>query len=220
MSRRRPAPRPRIDPLRLEGLDDGDPSSLAARGYYEGQRFTGIDATDHSLSGATFSECEVIDGNADGADLQGVRLVQTRLTRLNAAVLSARRTTWRDAEILASRLGAVEWYDSEVSRLVVAESKLDWVNWRSSQLQDVLFRACTVGELDLTGATVTRMAFEDTTLDRLVLTGCRAQHLDLRGAEIGTIEGIEGLRGTVLSGFQVATLAPLLAAHLGITIEP
>jgi uncharacterized protein YjbI with pentapeptide repeats len=74
-------------------------------------------------------------------------------------------------------------------------------------------------ELDLGGATLTRVAFEGCRTDRLLLGGSRAEHLDLRGLELDGIEGLDGLRGAVLTGQQVASMAHLLAESLGAQIE-
>ncbi|GAB3401132.1 pentapeptide repeat-containing protein [Schumannella luteola] len=211
-------PAPRLDPLRLHGLEEGDPTALAAGESYEGLRIAGADLTEWDLSGATFTECELVDWTVHDTGLRAIRLLETRLERLNAPVLVAPRATLRDVEIDGSRLGSAELYDAELERVVVSASKLGWLNLRSSRLEDVLFRGCRFDELDLGGATLARVAFEDCTVDRLVLHGARATHLDLRGLEVSAIDGIEGMRGARIGEVQAAAMTGLFAAHLGIEI--
>ena len=213
---------PRVEALRLEGLADADPTALRREERYEGARFDGagfggIEGID--LEGATFGECLLQGWHADGAKLQGARFLDTRIERMAATELHARRTTWRGVEVDASRVGALECYDSELDAVVVEGSRLTWVNLRGSRLTDVVFRGCRIDELDLADAELERVAFAETTVERLVLTRAGATHLDLRGLDVGgTVEGLEGMRGAMLRRDQVTAMAELFAVHLGIEV--
>ncbi|MFJ4167843.1 pentapeptide repeat-containing protein [Microbacterium sp. NPDC089698] len=211
--------RPRLDPIRLVDLRDSDPATLVSGADFDGERFTDADTEGRNLSGATFTECELLGWNAHETTMQGARFLQTRIERMNAPIAIIRRTAWRDIEMHASRLGAVEWYESTINQALITASKLGWVNLRSTELRDVVFRSCRIEELDLSGATVSRVAFEETSVDRLVLNGTRATHLDLRGLDFHVIEGLDNLRGAILTNFQATQMAGLFATHLGITIE-
>ena len=41
---------------------------------------------------------------------------------------------------------------------------------------------------------------------------------DLRGADLGGVDGLAGLAGATVSADQLADLAPLLASHLGMAV--
>ena len=45
---------------------------------------------------------------------------------------------------------------------MISQSKLDWVNLRTATMHDVVFRDRTINELDLAGATQSRVGFEET----------------------------------------------------------
>jgi uncharacterized protein YjbI with pentapeptide repeats len=45
------------------------------------------------------------------------------------------------------------------------------------------------------------------------------QHVDLRGADLSDIAGLNALRGATISSSQLAQLAPLLAADRGIDVS-
>ncbi|WP_099331905.1 hypothetical protein [Actinomyces minihominis] len=128
------------------------------------------------------------------------------------------RTTWRGAAISSSRLGAVEAYDSEIDQLVIDGSKVGWLNLRASKIQDLLAQNCHVEELDLTDATLRRVAFENTSVGTLVLQGARSHHLDLRGMDFATITGVEGLKGARIGERQPVEMLALFADHFGIEI--
>ncbi|WP_293698904.1 pentapeptide repeat-containing protein [uncultured Agrococcus sp.] len=210
---------PSLDRLLLDDLAETEEKLLFAQAHCEGVRFSGIETGDIGLAGATLLQCELIDWRVDETDLTGARFAETRIRGLNAPSFKARRTTWRDVEIEASRLGAAELFDSELNRVLVADSKLGWVNLRAANLTDVLFRNCHFDELDLGGAKVLRVAFRDVTADRLIMTGTQARHLDLRGLDLRAIEGLEGLRGATISEWQLASMAEMLAGEFGIRVE-
>ena len=43
--------------------------------------------------------------------------------------------------------------------------------------------------------------------------------MDLTGARVAAVRGVEGLRGALVAPDQLLDLAPLLAAHLGIRVR-
>jgi uncharacterized protein YjbI with pentapeptide repeats len=51
------------------------------------------------------------------------------------------------------------------------------------------------------------------------VTGASLEEVDLSGASLGSIVGVESLRGAIMSDTQLADLAPVLAAQLGITVR-
>lgn len=151
--------------------------------------------------------------------LTHARIIETRIERLNAPVLDATRSTWRDVELSGSRLGALDVYDAEIRSTRIVGSKFDWINLRSSTLEDVLFEDCTIDELDLGGVTATRVAFVNCRASSVSLVHARLKDVDLRGLEMGAISNLEGMSGATLNAQQVTELAPAFASHLGIRVE-
>lgn len=208
-----------LSPLVLPGLDPADAGALEAHAHHEALRLEGADLSGRDLTGATFTECELVGVTAHTTRLQHSRLIETRIERLNAPVLDATGTTWRDVELSGSRLGALDIYDAEIRSTRLTGSKFDWINLRASTLEDVLFEDCTIEELDLAGATATRVAFVNCRVGSLALAHARLQDVDLRGLEVGGVSNLEGLSGATLDARQVTALAPALADHLGIRLE-
>lgn len=82
----------------------------------------------------------------------------------------------------------------------------------------MLFVGCVIDELDLGGASASRVAFVDTDVRSLDVTRSRLEHVDLRGVELRRLTGLEGLRGATLDPTQVSELAPVFAQHFGIRV--
>lgn len=210
---------PKLDAIVLVDLTDGDPESLEARESYDGLRFVSADLSGRALAAASFSECEFLDLSANGCDLRSASFVETRVERLDAPTLTAPRSRFRDVVLQGSRIGSAEFYDVSWQSVHVSNCKLGFVNLRCAELRDVLFTDCTIDELDLGAATAHRVSFVNTTITSLDVTRARLEHVDLRGAELSSLTGIDGLRGATVNPYQVADLATMFARHFGITIE-
>ncbi|PPG48050.1 MULTISPECIES: pentapeptide repeat-containing protein [unclassified Rathayibacter] len=209
---------PRLDPLLLDGLAEGCAGDTGAREHAEGLRFTGTDLTGTDLTAASFSECVLAGVVLDGAQLRAASITESRLERLDVPGLSAPRSRLRSVELLASRLGSGELYESTWEQVRVADCKLGYLNLRGATVRDVLLERCTIDELDLAGATGTRLRLVDCDVRSLDLSRARIEHLDLRGAGLHVLTGLDGLRGATLSELQLSLLLPLFAEHFGVRV--
>lgn len=201
-------------------LIDSDGSTLVIDDVREGERFSGIDLSGRALPGIRFSECALLDVSLNETDLRGSRFLESRITRLSAPVFRAPLSVWRDCIVEQSRIGSGELFQSSWQSVRLSHCKLGYLNLRDSELFDVEFSDCTIDELDLAGAKAVRVAFVNTTVQTLDVGRSTLQHFDLRGAGLSHIRGIESLKGITISELQLAELAPILAARLGITIGP
>ncbi|WNM27246.1 pentapeptide repeat-containing protein [Demequina capsici] len=210
---------PRQPALALDDLAEGFPGDLTPHDRCDGLRFADVDLAGRDLTGTTIAECELTGCDLHETRLDLSRILETRIVRANAPVLKAARSTWHEARIESSRLGAVELYEAELDTFAITRSKLSFVNLRGATLKDVTLTDCVIDELDLSQATAERIAFRDCRIDTLLLHGARLQHVDLTGADLHTIGGLDSARGIVVSSEQLLDLAPVMAAHLGIIVS-
>ncbi|MFC5928709.1 pentapeptide repeat-containing protein [Cryobacterium melibiosiphilum] len=210
---------PLIDPIRLHGITDSDGAALGRGDGCEALRFTGVSLGERDLTGATFEECEFVGVDLHDAALRGITVSESIFTDLHAPVFSAPRSTWRDVRLDHARIGSMEAYEATLRSVHIDGSKLDFVNLRNATLTDVLLSNCIIDELDLGSATLQRVELQNCRIGTLDVTGARCTDVDLRSSEFSAIHGLEGLRGATIDDAQLALLAPLLAAHLGIRVE-
>ena len=185
----------------------------------EAERYTRIDLGDQDLQFWSFTDCEFRQTDLAGTRLRGARMSEVIMTEIDPPVFSAPRSSWRNVEVIDSRLGSAELYESTMRSVTIARSKINYLNARTADWQDVRFTDCTLDELDLTEATVTRSAFAGCRIGTLTVTGARLTDVDLRDVRLEMINGLAGLSGSWISETQLAEMAPLLAAHLEIRVS-
>lgn len=207
----RPAALPtlaRFEGERLEPHRDYD-----ALDFVDGD-FTGQDASD-----ARFLECRLQRCCLDGASMRRARLVESVIADCRAASVDLADSTWRESRISGGRLGAVMLAGSTWTGVRVRDAKLGFVNLAGATLEDVVFEACEIGGLDLRAARARSVAFVDSAIDELNVAGATLTTVDLTGARLRSLIGVESLRGAIIGTGQLHDLAPLLAAELGIEVR-
>ena len=203
----------------LVRLRDGEANELAAGEMIEDLRLAKVDLSSTDLSAVSLLNCRFSEISADDADLTAARLVDCRLERLSSTYLHSPRSTWRTVELTSSRIGAWEFYDADVESVLVEDCHLGFANLAGTGLHDILIRATRVDELDLSGIEAQRVCFEDCRVGTLRLHGGNLSDVDLRGLEMKVISSVGSLDGVTISSKQLAELAPLMAAHLGMRVD-
>lgn len=187
---------------------------------FEGVEVDGVQIEDLLWTGRRRLDSSRASGLIVGAwTARGAGISDSVIDRTEVRALSAPGSGWRGVEVRNSRFGSVEAYDSTWRAVHFVNCKLGYVNLRDARLTDVCFTDCIVGDLDLMRATATRIALPGTRITRLEITGAKLDGFDLRGAELAAIDGLDGLRGAIISADQLLDLAPLLADRLGVTVE-
>jgi uncharacterized protein YjbI with pentapeptide repeats len=213
------APRPpRLTKINLSNLVDNDDAFFGPGSTYDGQRFDRPTFDGADLTSTDFLECELHGPTFHDAQLRGTRFRDTILADSFAPVLKASRTSWRDVEITTPRWGSAELYDSTWQSVRIDGGKLDFLNLRASKITDVQISDCIIGELDLGGSKVTRLALKNCRIGTLDIQQATLADFDLRGTDFRTINGVGSMAGAVIDDYQLGLLAPILAAHLGITV--
>jgi uncharacterized protein YjbI with pentapeptide repeats len=209
---------PRLTPVRLENLTDQPASEFRRGERYDGGRYSRAAADGLDLSGTDFAECEFQGVSFNDTQLRGSFFRDCIMGELYAPVFRAARSTWRDVELRNPRLGSAELYESGWQSVSIDGGKLDFLNLRGAKLTDVLITDCIINELDLGSAAGTRVALKNCTVGALDLGGAKLKDFDIRGTEFRSVSGLGSMAGVVVDEYQLGLLAPLLAAHLGVTV--
>ncbi|MFD4960109.1 pentapeptide repeat-containing protein [Microbacterium sp. NPDC058389] len=201
----------------LAGVTPGDADAFDV---FEGVAYTGVARADWTLAvGDTVEACRFDGLELDSWTLRGAHLLESVVAGANVPAVSGARGGWRDVEVRDSRFGSVEVYDASWRGIRFTRCKLGYVNLRAAELLDVAFVDCTIDEIDLMDASARRVAFDGSRVATLNTAGSRLTDVDLRGADLGQVVGLEGLRGATISAEQLQLMAPALAALAGITVE-
>ena len=192
---------------------------LQPRRDYDAIDFVDGDFTGQDASDARFLECRLQRCCLDGLTMQRARVVESLLAEVHGASVDFSDTAWRDSGITGSRLGAVTLAGATWTGIRVRGSKLGFVNLAGARLEDVVFEGCEIGTLDVRTAQLRSVGLVDCTIDELNVAGATLSKVDLSGARLRSLIGVESMRGAIVSQAQLHDLAPLLAAELGLEIR-
>lgn len=209
---------PRIRDFQLPDLEPGTLEDLLGGGYVEVLRFSGLDRDLIDVSDGRIEDCQVAESNIGEFSVRNSRFIQCEFVQLSAPIFETPGASLHDMRVLHSRFGSADMSETSIDSVIFEHCKFGWLNLRSSQLRDVIFRDCVFDEIDLKLAKVERIKFENCRIGILNVENSNLKAVDLRGAEISQIQGIQGLRGATISEFQLAALAQDFAEHLGIRV--
>ncbi|WP_144764691.1 pentapeptide repeat-containing protein [Curtobacterium sp. 9128] len=212
---------PRItltEPVDLVDWTPG-PGDVLTGDRIDGRRIATFDVTGERLPDLEVEECVIDDLRVDGADLRGLRVHDTVIGSLDAPVLRASSSSWREVRVVGGRVGSAELFDAGLNGVEFVGMKFGFVNLRGATVTDVVFRDCIVDELDIADARLLRVAFPGTRIRAVEGSNTRVDHVDLRGADLDRAERLEGLRGATVAADQLFVLAPLLAVQAGYRVD-
>ena len=190
--------------------------------------------------GESFTEAQ-LGWTDDEAFAIGTEIGDSRLTRLPAEALHARRlrltevevsdpvavswnaprSSWRGVLVDGGSIGVLDCSGARWDNVLLTGVRIGYLNLRETVLTDVSFVGCRIGTLDAAGASTTRTALDNCLVEDLDLRNRKGEHLDLRGLDVvrlNRLEGADSLVGAILSDQQARWLGPVLGRALRITI--
>jgi uncharacterized protein YjbI with pentapeptide repeats len=203
----------------LPDLTPFEGSGLEARSDYDGLDLVDLDLSGQDAGDARFMECRLQRCGLDGLSLRRSRIVGTSFEDCHGTTVDLADTIWRESQISGGRLGAVMLAGATVTDVRVRGINLGFLDLAGAQLQDVVFERCEIGSLDARAATLASVTFTDCTVSELNVTGATLSKVDLSGARLRSLVGVESLRGAIVSHEQLLDLAPILAAQLGLEVR-
>jgi uncharacterized protein YjbI with pentapeptide repeats len=116
------------------------------------------------------------------------------------------------------RATGVDLTESELEDVAFDDVRLDLASLRFASLVRVVFRDCRLDEADLYGARLESVLFERTTLVRASVDGARLERVELRGCDLGGLQGAEHLRGARMPWHDIVQNAGVMAAAAGVHV--
>jgi uncharacterized protein YjbI with pentapeptide repeats len=189
---------------------------------------------DNELIDATIAEQDGTSLVVLGLQLESVVLDKVTLTAAHFERINARDIILKRSEASSSsfsngainralfdncRMTGVDFNKTNLHDVVFRSCKLDMANFRFSDLRRVQFIDCSFVESDFIGALFYNVSFESCVLERTNFNQVTCKQLDLRTSDLYEISGWASLKGAIIDGVQLASVAPYLAQELGISIR-
>jgi len=165
----------------------------------------------------------------DSVIFDKVQLTAAQFEHLNARDVVVKRSELSSSSFSNSSMNRVSFDNcrmtgGDLSRSTLHDitfrgCKLDMANFRFADLRRVHFIECSFVESDFLSATLYDVRFESCVLEKTVFEQAKCRQVDLRSSDLYEISGWSSLRGAVIDGVQLASVAPYLAQELGISIR-
>jgi uncharacterized protein YjbI with pentapeptide repeats len=201
--------------------------SLEVDGDYDRVRFDGSKFPDADAGGSRITESAFTGVAFDGGRMRRARLSAVWFGDSRLVAFDLAESSLTDVWFSGCVFAGVQAFALITRRVTFRDCKLDSVNFRECELTDVLFEDCVLRDVDFAGAKLNRVRFPGCTLSGTDFSKVSCTDVDLRRARLGAggtgdagiRAGFDSLRGVRVDSLQLLTLAPLLAHHLGITVE-
>lgn len=156
------------------------------------------------FTGAHFSRVTMRDVRADHSDFSSAHLDNGMIVR---------------AEFINCRMTGIDFSRTSLHDVVFRGCKLDLANFRFSDLRRVEFIDCTFNETDFMNAKLAYVDYQSSTLEKTIFSHVVCKQVDFRSSELVDIIGWRDLKGAIVDGAQLVSIAPYLAQELGIQIK-
>lgn len=165
----------------------------------------------------------------DEVILEKIIAVQAGLEKLQLSDVIAKGCDWSgancaDASMIRMALTncrGVGWdlNKSVLKNVVFKDCKLDMANFRFAKLTQVRFVDCSLAETDFQAAKLEHVEFQNCIFDRTEFAQSTIKDVDLRTSQLLEIKGWQSLQGVTIDQTQLITVAPQLAAALGLKTD-
>ncbi len=193
-------------------------TTLSRRSDTSQTRIEGL-AGDVDAAHARLVECVLAASAVDRLDLTGATLIDVAIEELRATTVAAVSGTWRSVTITGGRIGTLDLSRAQMDAVELRGARIGYLALGQAVVADLLIADCVIGALDLPGASLERVRFEDSRADDVDTREMRAADLDLRGLQALGYTDPAALRGATLSPHQASALAESFAAALGVQVR-
>jgi uncharacterized protein YjbI with pentapeptide repeats len=167
---------------------------------------------------AGVENARLLDADASGARVRGLRLRDVVLERGNLANLDAAEAAFNRVAIAGARLTGAQLARGKLVDVVFRDCLLDLATFAGSTLERVRFDGCRLAQADFREALWRDVRLDACDLTEADLTGLRIAGAELRDCTLDGLVGTERLRGAAMPWADVVGHAGVLATALGIRV--
>ncbi|WP_327147307.1 pentapeptide repeat-containing protein [Nocardia sp. NBC_01329] len=190
-------------------------------GEYDCLLFDNTVLSDPDARHTVFDQCAFRSAHLDGGSARGARFSEVWLHGVRITGTDLADAVWMDTEVVEGAWSGVEASGAELRRVEFHNCKLDSVNFRGANLTKVRFVDCVLRHVDFGGAKLNEVDFPGSEISALVVRDARLTKVDFRGAAALRVdEGVDALRGAIVTPGQLLDLAPAFAASVGLLVQP
>lgn len=200
-----------------EAASPGD--DPADDGSVSGVEYRGADFAESHVYGWTVEQCR-FDNVRFPSTLRQARIDEAELRVCDLANAQADDSSMFETAIAHGRLTGLSWTAGVLRDVLIDSTRADLVSFAESRLRTVVFR-----DSDLRQADFQRTDLRDVRFERCNLAGARfadariQQNVRFEECDLTGVIGLTALRGAVIQGGDLVSLAATLARELGITVE-
>jgi uncharacterized protein YjbI with pentapeptide repeats len=167
-----------------------------------------------SIIDAKLEKLEASEANFEKLALTDVLLMRSSVSAANCA-----ESSWRRVKLSNMRASGLKLQASTLRDVTFEGCKLDLSNFRFSKLKNVLFKDCVLDEADFYNAELNNVWFQNCSLQKAEFSAAKCKAVDLRGSEISSLLGVEGLAGATIDSAQLVAISQLLAQSFKIHVS-
>jgi uncharacterized protein YjbI with pentapeptide repeats len=176
------------------------------------------DVTTLGELGGDVSEARLVDVEASGARLRGLRLTDVVVVRGNLANMVVAEPALRRVTITGARLTGAEWTRGRIADVVFRDCRIDLATFAGTTFERTTFDGCRLAQTDFRDALLRSVRFDHCDLTEADLSGVRIDRCELRDCTLDGLVALDRLRGAAMPWADVVGNAALLAAALGIRV--
>jgi len=142
----------------------------------------------------------------------------TELNRCDLSNVSSREGTMRRSRVLECRMTGFTWSEGLIEDTTFRGCALDLAALRFTRLKRVTFEDCVLRDADFQDGRLEAVRFLDCDLTGAGFLSAGCRKVELRRCTLEDLRGIDGLKGAALEWDAILSLAPTMAAALGIRL--
>jgi len=207
---------PQIPPVR--GLEPTEAQDFVHEASFERAHVVSLDLSGIRAGNLSFDEAVFEKVQLTQAQLEKIAMNDCIFKNCDLSGVRATEGSWIRIHSLTGRMVGMDCSRSTLKDVVFEGCKLNMTNFRFAKLVRVHFIDCALAEVDFQSAELTDVTFEGCHMEKTAFDHCRAVRVDMRKSELIAIRGWQSLKGATIDLLQLATVAPQLAAELGLTV--